>query len=60
MITRPRIPLMAKVLGWLSLHLLILALAFAGFVGWQLGLGLDSLLSGSAGDRLRGFGNAAQ
>ena len=60
MITRPRIPLMAKVLGWLSLHLLILALAFAGFVGWQLGLGLDSLLSGSAGDRLRGFGNAAR
>ncbi len=60
MITRPQIPLMAKVLGWLFLHLLILALAFAGFVSWQLGLGLDSLLSGSAGERLRSFGNAAR
>jgi two-component system sensor histidine kinase CpxA len=57
---RPYFPLLAKVLGWLFLHLLILALAFAGFVGWQLGLGLDSLLSGSAGDRLRSFGDSAR
>lgn len=53
------LPLVAKVLGWLSLHLLLLALAFAGFVGWQLGLGLDSLLGGSAGERLEAFGDAA-
>ena len=35
------LPLVAKVLGWLSLHLLLLVLAFAGFIGWQLGMGLD-------------------
>ena len=56
----PYFPLLAKVLGWLLLHLVILALAFVGFVGWQLGLGLDSLLSGSAGERLRNFGDAAR
>lgn len=54
---RFHVSLMAKVLGWLLLHLGILALAFLGFVGWQLGLGLDSLLSGAAGDRLRNFGD---
>ncbi len=58
--TRPHFPLLAKVLAWLFLHLLILALAFVAFVGWQLGLGLDSLLSGSAGDRLRDFGDATR
>jgi len=52
--------LLIKVLGWLCLHLLLLALAFAGFVNWQLGLGLDSLLSGAAGERLRAFGDASQ
>lgn len=57
---RPYIPLLAKVLGWLVVHLAILALAFVGFVGWQLGLGLDSLLSGSAGERLRTFGESAR
>ncbi|MEO7100918.1 MAG: HAMP domain-containing sensor histidine kinase [Luteolibacter sp.] len=57
---RPHFPLLAKVLGWLLLHLLILVLAFFLFVRWQLGLGLDSLLSGSAGDRLRTFGDAAR
>jgi len=56
---RPYFPLLAKVLGWLFLHLVIVALAFVGFVGWQLGLGLDSLLSGSAGERLEAFGDAA-
>lgn len=53
-----RFPLLAKALGWLLLHLLILGLGFFLFVRWQLGLGLDSLLSGSAGERLSGFGDA--
>lgn len=57
---RPYFPLLAKVLGWLLLHLLVLALAFVGFVAWQLGLGLDSLLSGSAGERLQAFGDSAR
>ena len=51
-----RIPLLAKMLGWLLLHLLVLALLFGGFVAWQLRIGLDSLLSGSTGERLRSFG----
>lgn len=51
-------PLLIKVLAWLVLHLLILGLAFFGFVRWQLGLGLDSLLSGSAGDRLTAFADS--
>lgn len=55
--SRPaRIPLLAKVLGWLSIHLLLLGAGFFLFVRWQLGLGLESLISGSAGDRLAGFG----
>jgi two-component system sensor histidine kinase CpxA len=49
---RPRFPLVLKLLGWLLLHLLLLAVAFFGFLSWQLGLGLDSLLSGAAGERL--------
>ena len=56
---RPHFPLLAKVLTWLVLHLVILGLAFVGFVRWQLNLGLDSLLSGSAGERLAAFGDAA-
>jgi two-component system sensor histidine kinase CpxA len=52
-----RFPLLAKVLGWLALHLVILGLGFFLFVRWQLGMGLDSLLSGSAGERLTGFGD---
>ena len=51
-------PLLAKVLGWLSLHLILLALAFFLFVRWQLGMGLDSLLSGYAGLRMSDFGDA--
>lgn len=51
-------PLLAKVLGWLFLHLILLGLAFFLFVRWQLGMGLDSLLSGSAGERLSVFGDA--
>lgn len=58
--TRPKFPLLAKVLVWLLLHLTIIALAFLGFMGWQLGLGLDSLLSGAAGERLRVFGDSAR
>ena len=58
--TRRYFPLLAKVLGWLLLHLIILALAFIAFVGWQLRLGLDSLLSGAAGDRLRSFGEVVR
>ena len=54
------IPLLAKVFGWLCLHLVILGLAFAGFIRWQLELGLDSLLSGSAGERLRILGDTAR
>lgn len=57
---RPYFPLLAKVLGWLLLHLLVLALTFIGFVDWQLGLGLDSLLSGSAGEHLQSFGDLAR
>ncbi len=57
---RPYFPLLAKVLGWLLLHLIILALAFVAFVGWQLRLGLDSLLSGAAGVRLRTFGEGVR
>ena len=53
---RPRFPLMAKVAVWLAVHLLVLAAAFAVFVGWQLQLGLDSLLSGAAGERLDSLG----
>ncbi len=56
---RPHFPLLAKVLSLLVLHLVILGLAFVGFVRWQLNLGLDSLLSGSAGERLAAFGDAA-
>ena len=53
----PRFPLLAKVIGWLCLHLMILGLSFFGIVRWQLGLGLDSLLSGAAGERLGAFGD---
>lgn len=56
---RPHFPLLAKVMTWLVLHLVILGLAFVGFVRWQLNLGLDSLLSGSAGERLAAFGDTA-
>lgn len=57
---RPSFPLLAQVLGWLILHLLILGLGFLGFVSWQLGLGLDSLLSGSAGEHLHTFGETVR
>jgi two-component system sensor histidine kinase CpxA len=53
----PPFPLLAKVLAWLVLHLLILAFSFFLFVRWQLGMGLDSLIVGSAGERLMDFGD---
>lgn len=55
---RPRFPLMAKMLVWLCVHLLVLAAAFLLFVDWQLRLGLESLLSGAAGDRLVALGES--
>lgn len=54
----PKFPLWFKVLGWLCLHLVILGVSFFVFVRWQLGFGLDSLISGSAGERLASFGDA--
>lgn len=55
--SRPaRFPLLAQVLGWLLIHLVLLGLGFFLFVRWQLGLGLDSLISGAAGERLAAFG----
>ncbi|WP_193213908.1 sensor histidine kinase [Luteolibacter marinus] len=53
---RVRFPLLAKMMLWLLVHLLVLAAAFFAFVAWQLQLGLDSFLSGAAGDRLKGVG----
>lgn len=54
--SRARFPLMAKMLLWLLVHLGVLAAVFALFVAWQLRLGLDSLLSGTAGERLKSAG----
>ena len=55
---KPKRPssLLLKALAWLVFHLAVLGLAFFGFVWWQLDMGLDSLLSGAAGERLRIFG----
>lgn len=55
-----RSSLLVKALGWLVLHLVVLALGFFVFVRWQLGMGLDSLLSGAAGERLRYFGESVR
>ncbi len=57
MTRRVRFPLMAKLLLWLLVHLAVLAGAFYLFVAWQLRLGLDSLLSGTAGERLKNVGD---
>lgn len=54
---RVRFPLVGKMLLWLVVHLAVLALAFYLFVAWQLRLGLDSLLSGTAGERIRNVGD---
>lgn len=50
--------LLAKMLGWLALHLIVLMAAFAIFVSLQLRVGLDSLLSGRTGERLRDLGES--
>lgn len=55
-----RSSLLLKALAWLVLHLVVLALGFFVFVRWQLGMGLDSLLSGAAGERLRYFGESVR
>ncbi|MEP4077001.1 sensor histidine kinase [Haloferula sp.] len=55
---KPRFPLLVKMLMWLLIHFAVLAGAFAIFVSWQLQLGLDSVLSGAAGDRLKTLGDA--
>jgi len=43
---------------WLLIHFAVLAGTFGIFVNWQLQLGLDSVLSGAAGDRLKTLGSA--
>lgn len=48
-----RVPLLAKILGWFFLNLVVLAAAFSVVFSLQLRLGLDSLLAGRAGERLR-------
>jgi two-component system sensor histidine kinase CpxA len=48
-----RFPLYAKILLWFFLNLLLLAVAFGVFLSVQFHFGLDSLLAGRAGDRLR-------
>ncbi|MFM2171892.1 MAG: hypothetical protein RI957_2121, partial [Verrucomicrobiota bacterium] len=47
------ISLLWKMLIWLVLHLALLVLVAVSFGVWQLHSGLDVLLRGSAGDRLR-------
>jgi len=54
----PKFPLLAKMVVWLLIHFAVLAGTFGIFVNWQLQLGLDSVLSGAAGDRLKTLGSA--
>jgi signal transduction histidine kinase len=48
-----RFPLYSKILLWLVLNLAILALIFFVFIGGQLNLGADFLISGKAGERIQ-------
>jgi len=48
-----RVPLLAKILSWFFLNLVVLAAVFSVVFSLQLRLGLDSLLAGRAGERLR-------
>lgn len=48
-----RFPLLAKILAWFFLNVVVLAAALVLLFGAQLQLGLDSLLSGRAGERIR-------
>ncbi len=50
------ISLLWKMLIWLLLHLALLALVVASLGAWHFHSGLDVLLRGSAGDRLRASG----
>lgn len=51
---KPGLPLYGQILGWFFLNLAVLGLVSFLFVRMELGLGLDSLLSGAAGDRIQG------
>lgn len=55
---RPRYPLFAKILAWLFLNLLVLAVSGLVLFQAQFHLGLDSLLTGRAGERLQALGTA--
>lgn len=55
---RARFPLLLKMSLWLCFHLAVLVVAFFIFVNWQLRMGLDSLISGAAGERLTTLGEA--
>jgi two-component system, OmpR family, sensor histidine kinase CpxA len=48
-----RFPLLAKILAWFFLNLVVLAAVFYVVFSVQLRLGLDSLLAGRAGERIR-------
>ncbi len=48
-----RFPLLAKILGWFFLNLVVLGVVFYVVFSVQLRLGLDSLLAGRAGERIR-------
>ena len=50
------ISLLWKMLLWLLLHLFLLAMLLFSLVFWQFRNGLDSMLRGPAGDRLRASG----
>jgi len=51
-----RFPLYARILLWFFLNLLLLGGSFALFVRMQLRGGVDSMLAGQAGERLRAIG----
>jgi two-component system, OmpR family, sensor histidine kinase CpxA len=52
-----RLPIWLKILGWFFLNLLLLLVVFSAFFRLQFRLGLDSLLSGPAGDRVQLIGS---
>jgi two-component system, OmpR family, sensor histidine kinase CpxA len=50
---RIRFPLLGQILGWFFLNLSVLGVVFFVVFHFQLRLGLDSLLAGRAGERIR-------
>ena len=52
-----RLPLYAKILLWLTLNLLLLAVGLYLFARVEYHFGLDSLLAGRAGDRIKSVAN---